>query len=76
MTTTATATVVKMLESLPEPAQDQVVDHLRFYIEDLQDEIQWDMSFKSKSSQLTAAARKAKQEIAQGMSEPMDYNRL
>ena len=76
MTTPATATVVKMLESLPEPAQDQVVDHLRLYIEDLQDEIQWGMSFKKNSSQLTAAARKAKQEIAQCLSEPMDYNRL
>jgi predicted RNase H-like HicB family nuclease len=42
----------------------------------LKAEIQWDMSFKEKSSQLTAAARKAKQEITQGLSEPMDYNRL
>ena len=76
MTTAATATIVRMLETLPEPAQDQVVDHLRLYIEDLQDEIQWDMAFKKKSSQLAAAARKAKQEIAQGLSEPMDAKRL
>jgi hypothetical protein len=76
MTSAATATIVKMLETLPEPAQDQVVDHLRLYIEDLQDEIQWDMAFKNKSPRLAAAARKAKQEIAQGMSEPMDRKRL
>ncbi len=76
MATTATATLVKMLETLPEPAQEQVVDHLRLYIEELQDELQWDTAFKKKSSQLAAAARKAKQEIAQGMSEPMDRRRL
>jgi hypothetical protein len=65
-----------MMETLPEPAQEQVVDHLRLYIEDLQDEIQWDIALKKKSPQLATAARKAKQEIAQGMSQPMDYNRL
>jgi hypothetical protein len=41
MSSTAIATVVKV-ESLPETAQDQVVKHLRAYLEDLQDELQWD----------------------------------
>ena len=74
--TTATATLVKILETLPEPVQDQVVDHLKLYVEELQDELQWDMAFKKTQPQLLAAARKAKQEISQGLSEPMDYKRL
>jgi hypothetical protein len=39
MTSTAIATVTRMMESLPEPAQDQMVAHLREYLADLQDEV-------------------------------------
>ena len=42
MSSTAIATVTKMMESLPEPAQNQVAEHLREYLEDLQDELRWD----------------------------------
>jgi hypothetical protein len=41
MTSTAIATVTKMLESLSETVQDQVVEHLREYLADLQDEHAW-----------------------------------
>lgn len=34
MPSKAIATVVKMMESLPEPAREQVVAHLRNYLED------------------------------------------
>lgn len=44
--------------------------------EDLQDELRWDELFKRTQSQLVAAARRAKQQIAAGMATPMDYNRL
>ncbi len=76
MSSTAIATVTKMLESLPEPAQDQVVEHLREYLEDLQDELQWNDLFKKTQSQLIAAARRAKKEIAQGRAKPMNYDDL
>mgnify|MGYP001578119352 CR=1 FL=1 len=76
MSSTAIATVTKMLESLPEPAQDQVVEHLREYLEDLQDELKWDTLFKRTQPQLIAAARRTKQEIAQGLAKPMDYDQL
>jgi hypothetical protein len=76
MSSTAIATVTKMMESLPEPAQVQVVEHLREYLEDLQDELQWDALFKKTQPQLVAAARRAKQEIAQGLAKPMDYDQL
>ena len=76
MSSTAIATVTKMMEALPEPAQDQVVEHLREYLEDLQDELQWDALFESTQAQLVAAARRAKQEIAEGLAKPMDYDQL
>lgn len=70
------ATVVKMMNALPEPAQEQVADHLREYMEDLQDELRWDRLFKRTQPQLAAAARRAKQEIAEGKAAPMDYDKL
>lgn len=76
MSSTAIATVTKMIESLPPSLQDQVVDHLREYLEDLQDELRWDGLFKGTQSQLMAAARRARQEIADGRATPMDYDRL
>ena len=54
------------MESLPVSLQERVTDHLREYINDLQDEIKWDNSFAKSQSKLVAAARIAKQEIVEG----------
>lgn len=74
--TTAIATITKMLETLPEEAQQRVVEHLREYIQDLQDELLWDALFQRTQDQLVAVARRAKAEIAMGRAEPMDFERL
>ncbi|WP_414588844.1 hypothetical protein [Scytonema sp. PCC 10023] len=66
MSSPAITTVVKMMESLPVDVQDQVADHLREYINELQDEIQWSKSFERTQQKLVAAAQRAKQEIAEG----------
>ena len=76
MSSETIATLVKMLESLPDTAQDQVVEHLREYIEDLRDELRWDLSFEKTQKQLAAAGKRAKQEIAEGWARPMDLDRL
>lgn len=76
MTSRAITTVTKMLESLPEELQNQVVEHLRDYLADLQDELQWDELFQRTQSQLVAAAQRAKQEIAEGHAQPLDYEQL
>ena len=76
MISTAIATVIKMLEPLPEATQNQVVEHLREYIAEMQNEVAWDTLFKGTQQQLAAAARRARQEIAAGQAEPMDYERL
>ena len=76
MSSPAIATVLTMMESLPKDIQDRVAEHLREYIQDLHEELKWDKSFQKSQSKLIAAARRAKQEIAEGLAEPMDYDRL
>ena len=62
MSTTAIVTVVSMMENLPESTQTQVVNHLREYLTDLEDEAQWDTKFKQTESALIAAAKLARQQ--------------
>ncbi len=76
MSSTAVMTLIKMVELLPDTAQEQVVEHLREYITTLQDELQWDATIKQTQPQLIAAARRAKQEIAEGRAVPLDHSRL
>ena len=76
MSSAAITTIVKMVESLPEDLQDRVSEHIREYIADLGDEAKWDSSFARSRTSLVAAARKAKQEVVDGKSVPMDYDRL
>ena len=70
------ATVMKMMESLPESAQQQVAERLREYIADLQDELRWDRLFEKTQPQLADRARQARQQIAQGEAKPLDYSEL
>jgi hypothetical protein len=69
-------TVAKMLETLPESMQNQVVDRLRDYIAEMQDDARWDILFRETNQQLVAFAQKAKQEIKSGKAKPMDYSKL
>jgi hypothetical protein len=70
------ATLVKMIESLPDPAQEQVVEHLREYLPDLQDEVRWNELFQRSWPGLVQAARAARQEKAAGRASPLDFDRL
>ena len=65
-----------MMESLLEDKQDKIVEHLREYIQDLQDAQKWSESFNKSQDKLIAAARLAKQQIAEGKAKPMDYGNL
>ncbi len=71
----ATETAVKLLESLPEEAQDKVVAELRQFVQEAQDELRWDELF-SQGDKLAEAARKARQDTAAGKATEMDYDRL
>lgn len=76
MSSTVIATAIKMLESLPEPAQEVVVEHLREYVAELEDERAWDARFQRSQHQLIAAARRTKDEIARGQVEPLGIDKL
>lgn len=76
MSSSAITTIVKMVESLSDDLQEQVAEHIREYITDLEDEARWESSFKKSQHSLVAAARQAKQQIAEGRSTPMDYELL
>lgn len=68
--------MVKIVESLPDSQQEPLIEHLREYIADIQDELQWNQSFERTQSQLVAAAKLAKQQIAQCQAQAMDYEQL
>ena len=68
MSSPTITTIIKMVESLPDDLQEKVAEHIREYIAELEDEKRWDDSFKRTQDSLVAAARKAKQEIAEGRS--------
>jgi len=53
MSSAAITTVMKMMESLPLDVQDRVAEHLREYIDDLQDEIRWSESFQRTQQNLS-----------------------
>jgi hypothetical protein len=76
MDTAAATTMVKMLESVPESLQEEVVEHMRDYIEDIRDDAKWKESFSRTQDKLIAAARKARREIAEGEARPMDVEKL
>lgn len=56
----------RMLESLPERVQEQVLEHVREYIEDLRNEEVWSESFSRTRGRVAAAARQARKEIGEG----------
>ena len=65
-----------MIEDLPEPLQNQVADHLREYLADLDDEEKWDEFFARTHDKLAYVTRDVEKEIAEGKSEPMDFDKL
>lgn len=74
--TTTITTMMKMLESLPEQLQERVLEHMREYIEEVRDEAMWSTSFSRTQENLTAAARQARKDIAEGKAAPMDMDKL
>ena len=76
MHTSASVTLMKMLESLPENVQERAMDHFREYLADLIDELAWDAEVEKTRPQLVEYARQARQSIAEGKAQPLDYDRL
>ena len=76
MSAEAITTVVKMMETLPDEAQSQVVERVKNYIANLQDELRWDEHFKKTQSHLIQKARLAKQQMAEGYAKPLNLTDL
>jgi len=76
MPTSAGTTMMKMIESLPEPVQERALEHMQQYIEDIRDELKWNESFGNSQNELIAAARQAREEIMQGKATPMNVDAL
>lgn len=70
MVTPAVKTILKMIEQLPESEQDRVVEHLREYLAELEDEEKWNESFAKSQKNLIYAAREARKQIAEGKAKP------
>ena len=69
-------TINKILSSLPEEKQKQVLDHLYEYILDLSDEIKWDNLFKETQKELGLKAKEIKEKINFDSLEEFDYSKL
>jgi hypothetical protein len=69
-------TITKMLESLPEDKQEQVLNHLYEYITELQDEIKWNLLFKNSQKELSKIAKQVRKAIQEGDIEDFDFDKL
>ena len=76
MDSNAITTITRMMETLPETVQNQIVEHLREYITELQDELHWDVAFNNTQEQLIKATQIAKKQIDEGKAEPLDLNQF
>lgn len=66
MPTSASITMMKMIESLPEPLQERALEHMQQYLEEIRDELKWNEAFEKSQNKLVTAARQAREEIAKG----------
>ena len=76
MDSNAITTITRMMETLPETVQNQIVEHLREYITELQDELHWDVAFNHTQDQLIKTAQIAKKQIDEGKAEPLDLDQF
>ena len=76
MESATTMTMIKILETIPKELQEQVIEHMRYYIEDILEETNWNESFSKSQNKLVVAARKARKEIKEGKAVPLSQDVL
>lgn len=76
MESETTMTMIKILETIPKEYQEQVVEHMRYYIEDIREEIKWNESFSKSQNKIVNAARQARKEIKEGKAVPLNQDAL
>lgn len=76
MSSTTIETLVKMMESVPDSAKDQVLERLRQYLADVLDDIRWDETYKHSQAPLESMAREAMAEFDAGLTRPFDPKKM
>lgn len=76
MITAPIATVVALMQTLPEAEQRHLVEQIKRYLADMQDEDRWDALIEKTRPKLKAAAQQARQDMAAGLAKPMQVNDL
>lgn len=76
MSSASIDTLVKMMESVPEPMQSQVVERIGEYLEELREELRWDEKFAQTQGKLATMARQARKDIASGLAKPLEPEQL
>jgi hypothetical protein len=74
--TSVSETISRMIEILPQEAQERLLDRFLPIISEISDEIEWDTVFEDTKDKLASIAKRVKKEVVQGKTEPMDYGRL
>jgi len=74
--TSVSETISRMIEILPQEAQERLLDRFLPIISEISDEIEWDTAFEDTKDKLASIAKRVKKEVVQGKTEPMDYGRL
>lgn len=69
-------TVTKMIEALPESLQERVLEEIKSIIAEALDEAEWQTQFERSEKKMVAMARKARQALKEGKTQPMDYEKL
>lgn len=72
----ASETLIRMVETLPEPVQERVLEEVRKLLADMKDEGEWDVRFSSTRPALAAMAGRVREEIARGATSAFDHDRL
>lgn len=68
--------IEEMLAPLPEHRQQQVIEHLREYLAEIQSEERWEQLDQDYAPKLEKMAQRAKQQISEGIARPMNLNDL
>ncbi len=69
-------TLEKMLEPLPEAAQQRIIEHVREYIAEMRSEWHWEGLYQERKLPLEKMARLAKQQISEGKARPLNLDEL
>jgi hypothetical protein len=76
VSTSRVAELNQKLDSLPSEQRERFAAYISDHFEDIEDEMKWDESFSRTSEKLAEFAREARKQMAEGLSEEMDFDKL